>query len=216
MLGRLHGAMARGSATDPDALLAAWELADLLVLDDVGQGRPGQWDASQVFRLVDARWRSMRPDDLHEQPDAARVGPAPGAGVREHGAGRGLEGGGQLRPAGLRRNRQEDQAMSGCEVPRCGQCARWWHMGEDPGTWTRWASAATRWSRTWASSARRSWPWPGRGRTRWATATARARASRRDGADGQGAVGAGASGRHDSDAAGHLRSAAKRKERGVR
>lgn len=21
--------------------------------------------------------------------------------------------------------------MSGCEVPRCGQCARWWHMGED-------------------------------------------------------------------------------------
>lgn len=61
MLGRLHGAMARGSATDPDALLAAWELADLLVLDDVGQGRPGQWDASQVFRLVDARWRSMRP-----------------------------------------------------------------------------------------------------------------------------------------------------------
>lgn len=61
MLGRLHGAMARGSATDPDALLAAWELADLLVLDDVGQGRPGQWDASQVFRLVDARWRAMRP-----------------------------------------------------------------------------------------------------------------------------------------------------------
>ena len=51
--------------------------------------------------------------------------------------------------------------MSGCEVPRCGQCARWWHMGED-----RYLDAVgvcgDEMAVAWASSARRSWPWPGR------------------------------------------------------
>lgn len=60
LLGAMKSAM-NAPSVDTEAVLARYIACDVLVLDDLGKARLSVWGVSQIFRVVDGRWKAHKP-----------------------------------------------------------------------------------------------------------------------------------------------------------